>query len=196
MVTGQLEFQDVYTDFQPKIRRYLARLAGEQEADDLLQETFIKVERGLERFRGESQLSTWIYRIATNTVLDRMRSASFRQDSHLKRVDPPDAEDVEEMADCDPLSGEKALALERQCVKSEMNSCLLSYIESLPESYRTVLLLSDLEELGNREIAEILGVTLETIKIRLHRARAKLREELLSHCEFYWVEELSWRASE
>jgi RNA polymerase sigma-70 factor (ECF subfamily) len=122
-----------------------------------------------------------------------MRSPSFQRESQLKQGDRPDPEEIEEMADCDPLSGEKTLPLERQCVKTEMSSCLQGFIEKLPESYRTVLLLSDLEQLSNKEIAEILGVTLDTVKIRLHRARENLRDMLLSHCEFYWVEELSWR---
>jgi RNA polymerase sigma-70 factor, ECF subfamily len=157
MIAGQLEFQNIYIDFQPKILRYLADLAGADEAEDLSQETFIKVERGLEGFRGESQLSTWIYRIATNTALDRMRSASFQQNSHLKRGDQQDLEDVEDIADRDPISGEPAISVEKDCVRNEMSCCLMSYIERLPESHRTVLLLSDLEELGNQEIAEILG---------------------------------------
>ena len=193
MIAGQLEFQNIYADFQPKILRYLAGLVGDDEAEDLAQETFIKIERGLESFRGESQLSTWIYRIATNTAMDRVRSPSFQRSTRSEPGDQPDSGDLEEIPDCDPISGEPAVSLEKDCVRNEMSCCLMSYIEKLPESYRTVLLLSDLEELGNQEIADILGVTLDTVKIRLHRARAKLREELISKCEFYWVEELGWR---
>jgi RNA polymerase sigma-70 factor, ECF subfamily len=193
MKAGQLEFQNIYSDFQPKILRYLTHLAGEGEAEDLTQETFIKVSQGLDSFRGESKLSTWIYRIATNTALDRMRSPTFQRIAHAAGCEKPDIEAIEEIADCDPLSGEKIIPIEGQYVKNEMRSCLLGYIEKLPESYRTILLLSDMEELSNKEIAQILGVTLDTIKIRLHRARAKLRDELISNCEFYWVEELSWR---
>ena len=193
MVASQLEFQDIFTDFQPKILRYLNRLAGENEAEDLAQETFVKVSQALENFRGESKLSTWIYRIATNTALDRMRSPSFQRDAPVEQSDLLDLNDIVESADFHPVSIEKAIPVERQCVKNEMRSCLMGYIEKLPESYRTVLILSDLEELSNKEIAEILGLSLDTIKIRLHRAREKLREELISRCEFYWVEELGWR---
>jgi len=193
MVASQFEFQDIFTDFQPKILRYLNRLAGENEAEDLAQETFIKVSQALENFRGESKLSTWIYRIATNTALDRMRSPSFQRDGPVEQSDLMDLNDILESADFHPVSNGKAIPVERQCVKNEMRSCLMGYIEKLPESYRTVLLLSDLEELSNKEIAEILGVSLDTIKIRLHRARGRLREELISRCEFYWVEELGWR---
>ena len=186
-------FRTIYSDFQPKILRYLARLVDEDEAEDLAQETFIKVERGLENFRGEAKLSTWIYRIATNTALDRMRNPAFQRHSQMECRDEPEFDEVAEIAGCDLISSETTISIERQCVKNEMSSCLMGYIEKLPESYRTVILLSELEDMGNKEIAEILGVTLDTVKIRLHRARKKLRDELISHCEFYWVEELSWR---
>lgn len=67
-------FQDIYSAFNEKIRRYLARIADETEADDLTQEVFIKVSHGLKDFQGKSSLSTWIYKIATNTALDRLRA--------------------------------------------------------------------------------------------------------------------------
>ena len=76
---SELEFQKIYDAFQPKIVRYLARLVGEGEAEDLTQEVFFKVNQALENFRGESKLSTWLYRIATNAALDRLRSPSFQR---------------------------------------------------------------------------------------------------------------------
>src|SRR5574342_262181 len=76
---NDLEFPSVYEAFQPKILRYLTRLVGEAEAEDLTQEVMIKVSAALPNFRGESQLSTWIYRIATNATLDRLRSPSYKR---------------------------------------------------------------------------------------------------------------------
>ena len=76
---GKPEFQDIYTAFNEKVRRYLARLVGEAEAEDLTHEVFIKASKALDDFRGESSLSTWIYRIATNTALDRLRSPDFKR---------------------------------------------------------------------------------------------------------------------
>jgi RNA polymerase sigma-70 factor (ECF subfamily) len=76
MTDSELEFQHIYSAFRPKIHRYLARLTGADEADDLTQEVFIKVSRGLKGFRGESKLSSWIYRIATNAALDHLRRPS------------------------------------------------------------------------------------------------------------------------
>jgi DNA-directed RNA polymerase specialized sigma24 family protein len=73
-----LDFQRVYEEFQPRIRRYLARLAGAAEAEDLTQETFLRVNHALEGFRGDAALATWIYRIATNVATDRLRTPGFQ----------------------------------------------------------------------------------------------------------------------
>ena len=75
------EFTAIYAAFQPKIYRYLARLVGKQVAEDLTQEVFVKVGKALSTFHNESQLSTWIYRIATNTAIDRMRNPAFQQET-------------------------------------------------------------------------------------------------------------------
>ena len=70
-----------------------------------------------------------------------------------------------------------------------MNSCIRNFIESLPENYKSVVILSELEELKNHEIADILNITLDTVKIRLHRARAQLRKKLESNCSLYQNEQ-------
>jgi RNA polymerase sigma-70 factor (ECF subfamily) len=194
MFTSQLEFQNIYTDFQPKILRYLCRLVGEDEAEDLAQETFVKVGSALDSFRGESKLSTWLYRVATNTAIDRLRSPAFQRASEEVFLEDPLENCGSQADDRDPWTGEKKPSVEQKLVRDEMNACLLGQIEKLPEIYRTVFVLSELEGLANQEITEILGVTIDTVKIRLHRAREKLRDQILSHCEFYWVEELSWQA--
>ncbi len=175
MDENKLEFQKVYSTFRLKILRYLARLVGKHEAEDLAQEVFVKVSEGLKGFRGESKLSTWIYRIATNTALDRLRSPSFQ------RIAQGGASEEEVEAD-----GEyKAPSVDQELVRKEMNECIRSFIANLPENYRTIVVLSELEGLKNNEIAEVLGVTLDTVKIRLHRARAKLKKEFEIHCNFY-----------
>jgi RNA polymerase sigma-70 factor (ECF subfamily) len=72
-------FAAIYADLQPKVLRYLTGLVGPDEAEDISQNVFLKVHAGLKDFRGEASLSTWIYRIATNAALDRLRSRSFRE---------------------------------------------------------------------------------------------------------------------
>ena len=81
MADDAFDFEKLHTRYRPKIHRYLCRLAGENEAEDLCQEVFVKVERNLASFRNEAQLSTWLYRIATNSFYDRLRSPTFKQKS-------------------------------------------------------------------------------------------------------------------
>ena len=182
MAYSELEFKDIYDDFQPKIYRYLSRLVGAHEAEDMAQEVFLKVNKALKTFRGESQLSTWIYRIATNAALDRLRSPSYQ--CLIRKglsFDSNGESDVNKKV----CPEDKSISVEQQLVRIEMNECIRNFIGHLPEKYRTVLVLSDLEGFKNREIAEILGITLDTVKIRLHRARAELRKKLESNCSFY-----------
>lgn len=185
MSHDELEFQKIYDIFRPKILRYLTRLVGEYEAEDLTQEVFVKVSQALKTFRGESQLSTWIYRIATNAALDRLRSPSFQRMAQKRLSNDSTASDRVQAEDKDVWTGEKTPLVEQQVIRKEMNKCIRNFIEKLPEDYRTVIMLSELEDLQNREIAEVLGASLDTIKIRLHRARAKLKEELETNCSFY-----------
>jgi RNA polymerase sigma-70 factor (ECF subfamily) len=188
MIVSELDFPTIYETYQPKILRYLSHFIGESEAEDLTQETFVKVHQSLGGFRGEAQLSAWIYRIATNAALDRLRSPSFQRIIQ----DPlnPQSPDCEpEMDDRNAWTGEKTPLVEHQIFRKEMNECVRGFVEKLPEDYRTVLILSEFEGLRNSEIAEILDVTLDTVKIRLHRARERLREELSANCDSYWVEE-------
>ncbi|MGB5894442.1 MAG: sigma-70 family RNA polymerase sigma factor [Ignavibacteriaceae bacterium] len=189
MKSDELEFNRIFKEYQPKILRYLTRLTGRYEAEDLSQEVFIKVESGLKNFRGESKLSTWIYRIATNTAVDRMRSPSFKY--KVNDTTSPEAEQENDLdiEDKDQFTGEKTELTDQQYIRKEMNSCIRNFIESLPENYKSVVILSELEELKNHEIADILNITLDTVKIRLHRARAQLRKKLESNCSLYQNEQ-------
>jgi RNA polymerase sigma-70 factor (ECF subfamily) len=172
------DFSEIYQKFQPKIHSYLCKLAGEADAPDLTQTVFLKVSQSLEGFRGESSLATWIFRIATNVALDRSRSPLTLELTN-------GSSDAAETATEDFWSGEIPPAVDRQLIRHEMNACIREVVDRLPPDFRSVLLLSEQEELKDAEIATILGVSLSTVKIRLHRARAKLREALECSCTFY-----------
>ena len=175
------DFHEVYAMFHPKILRYLSNLLGEDDAEDLAQIVFLKVHEGLKDFRGEAKLSTWIYRIATNAAADRARSASRRESPYT------DA-DLFRMAGAEEKNtwtGEKAPAMDHELVRQEMTDCIRAIVEHLPENYRAVIVLSEFEGMKNGEIGEILGISLETVKIRLSRGRARLRKELQNQCTFY-----------
>lgn len=172
----KLTFAEIYDDFRPRIIQYLSRMVGPGDAEDLAQEVFTKVNMSLKDFRGESQLSTWIYRIATNCAYDRMRASDFKQPAAIQLND-----ELLESKDC----GDTAeLATDDKVIRKEMNDCIRSYVHKLSNDYRTVIILKEIEGLKSKEIAEILGVSLEAVKIRLHRARAKLQQELKNNCDF------------
>ncbi len=178
MSLNKQDFSKIYDEYYPKIVRYLTRLVGELEAEDAAQETFVKIDQSLENFRGESSLSTWIYRIATNAAMDHLRRASSKR--LLLATEDKDLSSDEDtgQADNKPL-------LDTLLIRKDMNDCIRGVVDSLPTDYSTVLVLSEFEGLTNSEIAEVIGISLDTVKIRLHRARTKLRKALEAKCNFY-----------
>ncbi|MBS1854085.1 MAG: sigma-70 family RNA polymerase sigma factor [Acidobacteria bacterium] len=163
-----VDFNTVYSTFYPRILRYLARLVGPDEAEDVSQEVFIKISRSLADYRGEG-LSSWVYRIATNAAMDKRRRAT------------PIGIPAEE----DSLAPDSAETAEQHLIRGEMSECVRGLIDQLPDTYRAVLILSEIEGLANAEIASVVGATLETVKIRLHRARSLLRKALADRCRLY-----------
>ncbi len=182
---NDLDFQSIYKTFHPKIIRYLAHVVGWRDAEDVTQEVFLKINQALKTFKGESQVSTWIYRIATNSALDKLRSPSFRQTGRSSLSGESTGEGETEITDKNAWTGEKAPSIETAAIRKEMNECIRGVVEKLPENYRTVMALSEFEGFRDDEIAEILGVSIHTAKIRLHRARAQLKKNLEDHCNFY-----------
>ena len=178
MDKSTLEFQAVYDDFRPKILRYLTNIIGENEAEDLTQEVFVKVSRALGTFRGECKFSTWLYRIATNTAIDKMRTSSFGQDVNIYELD--DSDDTEDRL---LWIDEETPSVEQSLMQKEMYQCFIEYVKNLPVNYRTIMVLSELEGFTNNEIAEVLGISLDTVKIRLHRGKTKLIQELKNNCK-------------
>ena len=179
-----MNFQEIYTEFQPRILHYLSRMMGPEEAEDVAQEVFEKVNRSLDGFRGQSKLSTWIYRIATNTAIDKLRSASFKQSASRTAL--------EEAAETEPRNtwtGQAQAAIDQTVIRKEMSECVREYIDRLPPDYSTILILSEIEGFKNKEVADILQISLENAKVRLHRARARLKKELDNGCDFYHNEE-------
>lgn len=174
------DFDTIYREFQPEILKYISRLTNNTDTEDIMQEVFEKANRGLKNFRGKSSLSTWLYRIATNTVLDKLKSGSLKisyEDFDLE-TDNRDFWNVH-----------KNNRVDHQLIRKEMSECVSEYINKLPLAYRTVLILSEIKGFKNKEIAEVLGVSLETVKIRLHRARSSLKKELNEGCSFYHNEQ-------
>src|ERR1700735_3799920 len=151
----------------------LSLLRNEAEAEDAAQETAIKVYLNLKNFRGDAQFRTWVLSIARNEGLGRLRKAGTRREDSL------DADTDEQTGDYTPaiLTSWREIpseALERK----ELGALLRKAIEGLPEIYRNVVLLRDIEEMDVRETAAALGITEGAVKVRLHRARALLQRDL------------------
>lgn len=160
----------------PRIRRYVLSLVRDDaEAEDLTQEAFLRAHRQHAQLRDPKAEVAWLYRIATHVTVDRMRERSRRQELVPSTALEP--ENPREPADEGP-------ALQQVIEQGEMTACVQSYIVGLPDTYRSVLLLSDVHEMSGPEIARMLGVSLPTVKIRLHRARQKLRAALQVACAF------------
>lgn len=176
-----LNFDQIYSNYHTRIQCYLARLVGEDEAEDLAQVVFTRISQNLHTFRGESQLSTWIFRIAANAAFDRMRQPSYRWKQRDLPLEDPD-EDVAEIAGCGPWNGEPEQSLEQQVHRKQREECYCEMLNDLPENYRAVVMLSEIEGLCAKEIADILGLSVDVVKIRLHRGREKLLETFKKHC--------------
>ena len=183
MMTPEYDFRKIYDEYYQRIVQYLTRMVGPDEAEDIAQDVFDKINSSLRNFQGKSKLSTWIYRIATNTAIDRLRSASYRHAKEACMIE--DAADPESQND---WADHKPPATDQVVIRKEMSECVNEFINNLPPDYRTVIVLSELEGLTNNEVAEILDISLDNAKIRLYRARAKLKEALNEGCIFYYNE--------
>ncbi|HSQ61245.1 MAG TPA: sigma-70 family RNA polymerase sigma factor [Acidobacteriota bacterium] len=143
-------------------------LRNPEDAEDVLQDTFLRAYRGLKSFKGNSTFSTWIYRITANSALMRLRK------KQLPTVSIEDADEREapiNIADWAPGPVE-------QLLNEETRRAMNDAIESLPPEFGQVFVLRDVEGLSNAEVAEILDLSVAAVKSRLHRARLKVRNRL------------------
>ncbi len=167
--------------FMPKVYRLAKRMLGsDADAEDVTQEVLLAALRKLPTFRGESSLGTWIYRITINAVLGFRRRQANRPD-HTS-VSEWETERVQSLPRSHSLTLSRrtpAAVLEERETKQLIDRA----IATLPEKYRRVYLLADVENLANAEIAKRLGLSVPAVKSQLHRARAMMRTALASHFE-------------
>lgn len=166
-------FQQLFETYSDKMYRLAAgMLEDEQEAEDVVQEAFLRLFEKIDQFEGRSTVGTWLYRTVHNASIDRLR----RRKPGLE-IDHP------------PLTGDSPLPMpavfvdwksvpEAQLNQAEVQRQLEAAAASLPESLRAVFLLRDVEELSTEEVAGILEISNGAVKVRLHRARLQLREQL------------------
>ena len=167
-----ISFPDLARQLSPDLRRYLERYVGDRTAaDDLLQETLTRMGRGLAGFAGRSSAKTWAFSIATRVAADYLRSPG-------RSIQIVEIDDATQRQDTEPT-------IDERLVVDEMSACVRQVVASLPEDYRAALVLHELQGLTAEETAEICGCSLATAKIRVHRARLRLKEALKNECEFY-----------
>ena len=152
----------VYERYRRRIYSLVLRIAGEQDAEELTQEVFLKAFRSLDKFRGEAQLGTWLYRLAVNSALTQVSRSRDRKKAPEGLLEGMAAPTVPALHDGDPK------------VRGRLEAALAA----LPAGYRAVLVLHDIEGLQHEEIAEVLGCRVGTSKSQLHKARAKMRDLL------------------
>ncbi len=163
-------FDELVSAYDVQVRRLLGQLnAPPGEVEDLAQEVFLRIFRSLDRFRGQASFYTWLYRITVNVFFDYSKKQK-RSDARLNRLQNAfgDASNVRRDIE-DPYGA---------CHEALMNEALVSAIDSLPEAFRSVIALRELDDLSYEDIARMCGISIGTVRSRLSRARAKLKELL------------------
>ena len=167
-------FNQLVVQYERRVFALVFRMLGRRvEAEDLAQEVFVQVFKAIDQFRGDSKLSTWIYRIAVNLCKNRTKYLSRRQVG--------EQDDVDAMADRAPLSAAKGVSVgdisrPDELVEGMQLEVIVKHaISQIDPEFREVLILRDVEDMAYEEIAAVTGLPDGTVKSRIHRARAQLR---------------------
>jgi RNA polymerase sigma-70 factor (ECF subfamily) len=174
------DFGNLFRDYYGKVYRVILRLVEDpSDAEELTQETFLKVQAHITELRRPESFSSWVYRIAANTALDFLRRSSIPGRRELAQVS------LEERKGNVSVSSSPESSLD----KAESISCVRQYADQLPEQYRLVLVLHDLEGMSMAEVADVMGSSLGATKVRLHRARKRFAEICSAECEQFFDDE-------
>lgn len=171
-------FAEIAQEVSAPLLRYLERYTGNRElAGDLRQETLLRMARGLAGFAGHSSVKTWAFAIANRVAADYFRDPERRRPM-------VDLDNLGDLGDLGELPSPEA-GIEQRLIVDEMNACIRQTIDRLPDNDRAALVLFDLEELSLEQTAEICGCSVGAIKVRIHRARQRLKQALQRQCAFY-----------
>ena len=166
-----MDFWNIYDQYYDKVKQFiLAQVKNEWVADDLIQETFVRIQNNLDSLKDPAKTSSWIFRIAHNLCHDHFRQ-SKRSSLGGQKIQHT-IEPFEEVL------------VQKQLEQQQMGECVQDKMDLLPPDFRTVLILSDIMAFSQREIAEILNISVSNVKVRLHRARKRFRAILEEHCSF------------
>jgi RNA polymerase sigma-70 factor (ECF subfamily) len=170
----------VFREYAPRIYNLARRMLGsDSDAEDVTQDVLVQVIRNLGNFRGESALSTWLHRITVNAALAHRHKRAVREGHRLHQ---PVETFVEEEHPQAPVR-RWSVGPEEEALNRETQRLIEEAIAGLPETYRDVFVLADVEGLPNAEIGDLLGLSVPAVKSRLHRARLLMRKALAPHFE-------------
>ncbi len=172
-----LDFDALVAKYEKKIFNVIYRFIGDyEEATDLTQETFISAFRHYDKFRGDSKVFTWLYQIARNLCINRIRQKDRQRSLKIESLDQPRESDSDEgmTREVADWSQSPQVVLEDQ----ELRQRIYDAINSLPPDYKEVVVLREFQNLSYNEIVEATGLSLENVKTRLSRARGMLRRKL------------------
>ncbi len=172
--------EEVFRDYAPRIYNLARRMLGnDADAEDVTQDVLLQLMRKLDTFRGQSAFPTWLHRVTVNAALAHRRKRASREERRVR--DPLDSF-LEDGSHAVPVR-KWAVAPDQAALDRETHGLIEKAIALLPETYRDVYVLADVEGLPNAEIGEILGLSVPAVKSRLHRARLLMRNALASHFE-------------
>ncbi len=169
-------FEQLVDRYEDKVYRLAFRFVrNETEAKEIVQDTFLSVWRKLDTFKGDAQFGSWVYRVAANAALMRLRSQRRHPEVSTEEL-PIDFLDTYGQI---PASGDNwARRPDDELQSDELRRRIQAAVDDLPEIYRTVFLIRDVEGLSTEETAQVLDISIPTVKTRLHRARLALRETI------------------
>jgi len=172
-------FEQLLDRYEDKIFRLAYRFVrNETEAKEVLQDTFLSIWRKLDTFKGDAQFGSWLYRVAANTALMRLRAQRRHPEISTEELPVGYLDNYGQV----PPPGENwAKRPDDELQSDELRRHIQSAVDGLPEIYRTVFLLRDVEGLSTEETGEILAISVPTVKTRLHRARIALRDTISSY---------------
>jgi len=172
-------FEQLLDRYEDKIFRLAYRFVrNETEAKEILQDTFLTIWRKLDTFKGDAQFSSWLYRVAANAALMRLRSQ--RRHPEVSTEDLPIGY-LDNYGQLPPVIENWAKRPDEELASDELRRHIQSAVDALPEIYRTVFLIRDVEGLSTEETAEVLQISVPTVKTRLHRARIALRDAITGY---------------
>jgi RNA polymerase sigma-70 factor (ECF subfamily) len=165
--------------YSPRIYRVAFGITRRHpEAEEVVQDVFLTLFRKIDMFEGRAALGTWLYRVAANAALIKRRGKRVELEMSLEDCLPAFRSDGHREGDRTLLVADWSPTPESELLSGEAREILEQALERLPEHYRALLVLRDVEELSNEEVADILGESVSSVKSRLHRARMALREVL------------------